>query len=160
MTLFADNLHGITGMDGIDENILRELERDARLTNLQLSERVGLSPSATSRRVSALERRGVIRGYRAIIDRSQVGQGFTAYIAVGLSVHNKAAQKGFEAAMRYAPEVKECHNIAGVFEYLLRVETADLTAYKRFHTEVLGTVPEVASITSYIVMESPKDLRG
>ncbi|NVK46054.1 MAG: Lrp/AsnC family transcriptional regulator [Rhodobacteraceae bacterium] len=147
-------------MDQIDEKILRELARDGRLSNLDLADRIGLSPSATSRRVSELERLGVIRGYRAVIDRDQVGQGFLAYIAVGLSEHNKASQKGFEAAMETAFEVKECHNIAGAFEYLLRVEAADLTAYKRFHTEVLGTVPNVASITSYIVMESPKDLRG
>ncbi|NIY80199.1 Lrp/AsnC family transcriptional regulator [Celeribacter sp. HF31] len=150
----------MTVMDQIDEKILRELARDGRLSNLDLADRIGLSPSATSRRVSELERLGVIRGYRAVIDRDQVGQGFLAYIAVGLSEHNKASQKGFEAAMETAFEVKECHNIAGAFEYLLRVEAADLTAYKRFHTEVLGTVPNVASITSYIVMESPKDLRG
>lgn len=147
-------------MDQIDEKILRELARDGRLSNLDLAERIGLSPSATSRRVSELERSGVIRGYRAVIDRDQVGQGFLAYITVGLSEHNKASQKGFEAAMESAFEVKECHNIAGAFEYLLRVEASDLNAYKRFHTEVLGTVPNVASITSYIVMESPKDLRG
>lgn len=153
-------LQDITVMDQIDEKILRELARDGRLSNLDLADRIGLSPSATSRRVSELERLGVIRGYRAVIDRDQVGQGFLAYIAVGLSEHNKASQKGFEAAMETAFEVKECHNIAGAFEYLLRVEAADLTAYKRFHTEVLGTVPNVASITSYIVMESPKDLRG
>ncbi len=153
-------LQDITTMDQVDEKILRELARDGRLSNLDLADRIGLSPSATSRRVSELERSGVIRGYRAVIDRDQVGQGFLAYITVGLSVHNKASQKGFEAAMAAAPEVKECHNIAGVFEYLLRVEAADMNAYKRFHTEVLGTVPNVASITSYIVMESPKDLRG
>ena len=147
-------------MDIIDEKILQELERDGRLSNLDLADRVGLSPSATSRRVSELERAGVIRGYRAVIDRDRIGQGFLAYIAVGLSVHNKASQKGFERAMEGAREVRECHNIAGAFEYLLRVEAADLTSYKRFHTEVLGTVANVASITSYIVMESPKDLRG
>ena len=156
----GDFLPDITAMDQIDEKILRELARDGRLSNLDLADRIGLSPSATSRRVSELERLGVIRGYRAVIDRDQVGQGFLAYITVGLSVHNKASQKGFEAAMETAFEVKECHNIAGAFEYLLRVEAADLNAYKRFHTEVLGTVPNVAAITSYIVMESPKDLRG
>ncbi|SFI53182.1 Lrp/AsnC family transcriptional regulator [Celeribacter neptunius] len=147
-------------MDAIDEKILHALERDGRLSNLELAERVGLSPSASSRRVSELERSGVIRGYRAVIDRDRTGHGFLAYISVGLSMHNKASQKGFERAMEAAPEVKECHNIAGAFEYLLRVEAADLHSYKRFHTEVLGTVPNVAAITSYIVMESPKDLRG
>lgn len=147
-------------MDVMDDKILHELTRDGRLSNLELAERVGLSPSATSRRVSELERRGIIRGYRAVVDRERVGQGFLAYISVGLSDHSKASQKGFERAMDAAPEVKECHNIAGAFEYLLRVEAADMQGYKRFHTDVLGTVPNVAAITSYIVMESPKDLRG
>jgi DNA-binding Lrp family transcriptional regulator len=147
-------------LDAIDERILRELKRDGRLSNLALAERVGLSPSATLRRVQELERRGVIRGFRAVLDPQEVGRGYVVYVAVGLSDHGKAAQKGFEAAMAAAPEVAECHNIAGAFEYLLRVEARDLQAYKLFHTEVLGTVPAVRSITSYIVMESPKDERG
>ena len=147
-------------LDSIDERILRELRRDGRLSNLGLAEKVGLSPSATLRRVQELERRGVIRGFRAVLDPGQVGRGYVVYVAVGLSEHTKAAQKGFEAAMAAAPEVAECHNIAGAFEYLLRVEARDLAAYKAFHTEVLGTVPAVRSITSHIVMDSPKDERA
>jgi DNA-binding Lrp family transcriptional regulator len=147
-------------LDAIDERILRELTRDGRLSNLALAERVGLSPSATLRRVQDLERRGVIRGFRAVLDPQAVGRGYVVYVAVGLSEHSKAAQKRFEQAMMAAPEVVECHNIAGAFEYLLRVEARDLPAYKTFHTEVLGTVPAVRSITSYIVMESPKDERA
>ena len=150
----------MTKLDAIDDRILRELRRDGRISNLALSERVGLSPSATLRRVEALERRGVIRGFRAVLDPAQVGRGYVVYVAVGLSEHTKAAQKGFEAAMAAAPEVAECHNIAGAFEYLLRVEARDLPAYKLFHTEVLGQVPVVRSITSHIVMESPKDERA
>lgn len=150
----------MTDLDAIDQRILRELRRDGRLSNLALAEKVGLSPSATLRRVQELERRGVIRGFRAVLDPAQVGRGYVVYVAVGLSEHTKAAQKGFEAAMAAAPEVAECHNIAGAFEYLLRVEARDLAAYKTFHTEVLGTVPAVRSITSYIVMDSPKDERA
>jgi DNA-binding Lrp family transcriptional regulator len=147
-------------MDHIDDKILRTLERDGRLTNLQLADHIGLSPSATSRRVADLERSGVIAGYRAVIDRNKIGIGFLAYVTVGLSKHTKEAQLAFERAIARAPEVKECHNVTGVFEYILRVETADLTAYKTFHTDVLGVLPQVNSITSYIVMESPKDMRA
>mgnify|MGYP005994430837 FL=1 len=147
-------------MDHIDDKILRTLERDGRLTNLQLADHIGLSPSATSRRVADLERSGVIAGYRAVIDRTKIGIGFLAYVTVGLSKHTKEAQLAFERAIARAPEVKECHNVTGVFEYILRVETADLTAYKTFHTDVLGVLPQVNSITSYIVMESPKDMRA
>ena len=146
-------------IDAIDQKILRELGRDGRISNVALAERIGLSPSACLRRVQELERSGVIRGYRVVTDPERMGRGFTAYVMVGLSVHTKAAQEGFERAMAIAPEVVECHNIAGAFEYLLRVESADLSGYKRFHTEVLGTQTHVTAITSYIVMGSSKDER-
>lgn len=146
-------------IDRISERILRELGRDGRISNLALAERVGLSPSACLRRVQALEAAGVIRGYRARIDRGRLGQGFLAYVTVGLSTHTKAAQEAFERAMAAAPQVRECHNVTGSVEYILRVEAHDLTAYKAFHTEVLGTLPQVTSITTYVVIGSPKDER-
>ncbi|MCL4156596.1 UNVERIFIED_CONTAM: hypothetical protein GTU68_002822 [Idotea baltica] len=144
----------------MNARILRELQRDGRISNLALADKVGLSPSACLRRVQDLERRGVITGYRASLDPVQTGQAYVVYVAVGLSEHSKAAQEGFEAAMARFDEVTECHNIAGAFEYLLRVETADLASYKTFHTDRLGTVPSVRSITSYMVMGSPKDMRA
>lgn len=147
-------------MDQINENILRELSRDGRLSNIDLSERVGLSPSACLRRVQDLEKRGVIKGYRAVLDRDKMGAGFVAYIAVGLSDHSKASQEAFERSIARAKEVRECHNITGTVEYMLRVECADLPSYKYFHTEILGVLPQVNSITSYIVMGSPKDERA
>lgn len=150
----------MTKFDLIDRNILRELGRNGRLSNLSLAERVGLSPSACLRRVQELERSGVIKGYRAVLDREALHGGFTAYIAVGLATHTKAAQTAFEQAMQASPEVRECHNVTGTVEYLLRVEVADLRAYKAFHTEVLGTLGEVRLLTSYIVLASPKDERG
>lgn len=145
--------------DEINQHILRELSRDGRISNLELADRVGLSPSACLRRVQDLEREGVIAGYRAVLDRSKLGIGFVAYVTVGLNQHNKASQEAFESAISRAPEVIECHNITGTIEYLLRVEAADLVAYKTFHTDVLGVLPQVHSITSYVVMESPKDER-
>ena len=147
-------------MDDIDDKILQELQRDGRISNLDLAERVGLSPSACLRRVATLERSGVIAGYRAVLNRTALGVGFTAYVTVGLNSHTKASQEAFERAMARAPEVVECHNITGAVEYLLRVEAADLKAYKSFHTDVLGTLPQVHAITSYVVMGSPKDERG
>ena len=147
-------------IDPKDDRILRELTRDGRVSNTELAERVGLSPSACLRRVQELERIGVIKGYRAVLDRDAMGAGFVAYIAVGLSDHSKAAQEAFEKSISGARQVRECHNITGAVEYMLRVEVADLAAYKHFHTEVLGTLPQVSAITSYIVMGSPKDERG
>ncbi|WP_338551193.1 Lrp/AsnC family transcriptional regulator [Roseovarius phycicola] len=147
-------------MDHINEQILHELQKDGRLTNLELADRVGLSPSACLRRVQDLEKRGVIVGYRAKLDRAKTGIGFVAYTTVGLNSHTKDSQQAFERAMSIAPEVVECHNITGSVEYLLRIEVADLTAYKAFHTDVIGTLPQVNAITSYVVMGSPKDMRA
>lgn len=152
-------LQSMTDHDEITRKILRCLQTDGRISNLDLAARVGLSPSACLRRVQELERRGVIQGYRARLDLDQVGRGYVVYVAVGLSEHTKAAQEAFERAMNAAPQVAECHNVAGVFEYLLRVETADMAAYKAFHTDHLGTVPHVRSIQSFMVMGTAKDER-
>jgi Lrp/AsnC family transcriptional regulator, leucine-responsive regulatory protein len=147
-------------LDDINHRILRELTRDARQSNLDLAARVGLSPSACLRRVQDLERSGVIKGYRAILDPAKLGVGFVAYVTVGLNTHTKAAQEAFERAVSRAPEVRECHNITGTVEYLLRIEAADLADYKHWHTDVLGVLPQVQSITTFVVMGSPKDDRA
>ena len=147
-------------LDAINQRILQELARDGRISNLVLAERAGLSPSACLRRVQEMERAGIITGYRAVLDRAKLGAGFTAYVAVGLSDHTKHSQEAFEKAISRATEVRECHNVTGAVEYLLRVEVADLAAYKRFHTDILGTLPQVLAITSYVVMSSPKDERA
>ena len=150
----------MTKIDATDQRILRILAREGRLPNLDLAARIGLSPSACLRRVQELERKGVITGYRASIDPAKTGITFTAYITVGLNQHTKAAQEAFERAMARAPEVRECHNITGAVEYLLRVEAADLVAYKHFHTEILGALPQVERLTTHVVMGSPKDDRA
>ena len=150
----------MTGIDEIDRKILRELTRDGRISNLALADRVGLSPSACLRRTAALEEKGVISGYRAVLNPEKMGVGFVAYVMVGLSQHTKAAQNAFERAMAQAQDVRECHNITGNVEYLLRVETEDLPSYKQFHTEKLGVVPSVRQIQTHVVMGSPKDERS
>lgn len=146
--------------DKLNERILQELTQNARISNLDLADRIGLSPSACLRRVQELERSGVIKNYRAVLDQTALGREFTAYVAIGLSDHSKASQESFELAIQDAPDVRECHNITGTFEYLLRVEVADLVAYKAFHSKVLGGLPQVNTITSYVVIDSPKDERG
>ncbi|CUH83528.1 Lrp/AsnC family transcriptional regulator [Thalassovita mediterranea] len=146
--------------DRINDKILQELSRDGRLSNLELADRVGLSPSACLRRVQELERSGVIQGYRAVISPAARDVGFVAYMTVGLNLHTKQAQEAFERSIALAPEVRECHNITGTVEYLLRVEARDLVDYKRFHTDVLGTLDQVNSITTFVVMGSPKDERA
>ena len=144
----------------INLRILRVLEKDGRISNTDLAQKVGLSASACLRRVQELERSGVIKGYRAVLDRTAMGAGFTVFATIALSDHQKKSQRDFEKAVTAAPEVRECHNVTGNFEYILRIEVADLAAYKKFHMNVLGTVPLVRGITSYIVMESVKDDRA
>ncbi len=160
MRVFAKYLQQMAKIDEIDHRILRALTADARQSNLHLADKVGLSPSACLRRVQELERSGVIKGYRAVLDPAKLGLGFLAYVTVGLNSHTKAAQEAFERAMSRAAAVVECHNITGTVEYLLRVETADLAAYKHFHTEILGVLPQVNAITSFVVMGSSKDMRA
>lgn len=146
-------------LDRINEHILQILQKDGKITNTVLADKVGLSPSACLRRVQELEANGVISGYRAVIDGHKLGINFTAYVQIGISPHTKAAQLEFENAMKVAPEVVECHNVAGTFEYLLRIETNDLASYKNFHSEVFGNILVVSTITTLVVMDSPKDER-
>jgi Lrp/AsnC family transcriptional regulator, leucine-responsive regulatory protein len=145
--------------DALDERILQALMADASLPNVRLAEKVGLSPSACLRRVQDLERAGVISGYRAQISRKHLGRNLLAYMLVGLSSQSKAVHDAFERAMGASHQVVECHNVTGNFEYLLRVEVVDLDAFKHFHTEVLGGLPDVTVITTYVVMATPKDQR-
>ena len=150
----------MTKLDRYNNRILHELQRDGRISNIELAERIGLSPSACLRRMQELERSGVISGYRAVINYEALGVGLVAYIAVGLSDHTMPSQEAFETAMQQCPEVRECHNVTGLVEYILRVEVADIAAYKAFHADVLGSLLQVNSITTYMVLDSPKNERG
>ncbi|MAT35247.1 MAG: AsnC family transcriptional regulator [Ponticaulis sp.] len=147
-------------MDAINERILSELEVDGRVSNAELASRVGLSASACLRRVQELERSGIIKSYRAVLDRSKLGTAMTVFVMVGLGGQLKKDAQAFEQAMARAPEVRECHNITGSVEYLLRVEVGSLEAYKSFHSDTLGMLPQVRSITSHFCLDSAKDLRA
>ncbi|MDG1121749.1 MAG: Lrp/AsnC family transcriptional regulator [Glaciecola sp.] len=147
-------------LDKFDNIILHTLSNEGRISNSKLAEKVGLSPSACLRRVKELENSKIIKGYRAILNREALDRNFLAYVTVGLSNHGIKSHKEFEKEILNASEVTECHNLAGAFEYLLRVEVKNTSDYKKFHAEVLGSLPQVNSITTYLVMDSPKDERG
>lgn len=146
-------------LDSINSQILSVLEKDGRISNIDLASKVGLSPSACLRRVQELERSGVIKGYRAVIDRAVIGEAITIFVTVGLSGQLKKHAQDFERAMKATAHVKECHNITGSVEYLLRVEVQDLATYKEFHSNVLGVLSQVSSMTSHICLGSAKDVR-
>lgn len=147
-------------LDQINRNVLHELESDARISNIELAGKVGLSPSACLRRVQELERTGVIQGYRAVISPAVRRAEITAFVLVGLSEHLKKDAAAFERAMERSAMVRECHNLTGSVEYLLRAEVPDLKAYKTFHADILGTQSQVHGITSCICLASPKDERA
>ena len=136
------------------------LSSDGRISNIELAKKVGLSPSACLRRVQELENTGVIQGYKAQLNPQALGREFLAYVTVGLSDHTLKSPKAFEQAINRSDDVTECHNITGGFEYLLRVEVSGMKHYKKFHAETLGALPQVSSITTYVVIESTKDQRG
>jgi Lrp/AsnC family transcriptional regulator, leucine-responsive regulatory protein len=146
----------ISDIDQFDEKLLRALEQDGRTTSIELAEAIGLSPSSCQRRQRELERRGVIRGYRADIDPAVLGHSFAVFAAVQLERHVGGEVQSFQKAVIQLPEVLEVHHIAGAFDYLLRIAVADLASYEIFHADRLTALPGVAHITSYVVMSRLK----
>ncbi|WP_214322437.1 Lrp/AsnC family transcriptional regulator [Nonomuraea sediminis] len=147
-------------MDRIDRRILRELEEDGRLSNTELADRVGLTPSPCLRRVRALEESGVIRGYRALLDGAAVGAGFLSFVTVVMRYEDHDTIAEFERTVAEIPEVVEAHRLFGDPDYLLRIAVADLEAYERLRTDVLLNLPGVAQLTSHLAMKSVKPDRG
>jgi Lrp/AsnC family transcriptional regulator, leucine-responsive regulatory protein len=145
-----------TALDDIDRRILARLQDNARLTNVELAEAVGLSPSPCLRRVRDLEGSGVIRRYVALLDPATVGLPVSVFVNVTLERQIEAALERFEAAILKRPEVMECYLMTGDADYLLRVVTADLSAYERFLVEHLTRVPGVASIKSSFALKQVK----
>ncbi|MDH3669107.1 MAG: Lrp/AsnC family transcriptional regulator [Paracoccaceae bacterium] len=135
-------------MDAIDQKIIAELQRDGRLTNQELSERVGLSPSPCLRRVRNLEKAGVIKGYNANIDQERYGLPINVFVSIRLERQTDAALKAFERGVEGLDEVMECYLMTGSRDYLLRVVSDSLKSYERFVREVLSALPGIASIES------------
>ena len=135
-------------LDQIDHAILRYLQEDARITNADLAEKVGLSPTPCLRRLRRLETEGIIKGYHAELNREALGVNVTVIILVKLEREDDNTLREFEAAIKKRPEVMECYLMTGDADYLLRVVVPDLDAYQRFLMERLTRVPGVASIKS------------
>ena len=140
-------------LDAIDRQILENLQNDARMRNVELAEKVGLSPSPCLRRVGNLEETGVIRGYATLVDAEAVGLPVSVFVSVTLEKQIEKALEKFEKEIRARPEVMECYLMTGEADYLLRVGTADLGAYERFLIERLTRIPGVASIKSSFALK-------
>lgn len=133
-------------MDTKGRQIVRLLQQDGRLTNQDLAERVGLSPSPCLRRVRLLEQAGVIQGYGAIVDQQRYGLPVTAFIRVRLERHARDLVQQFEEAIRQLDEVMDCHLLTGDADYLLRVIVADLESYERFIRRKMHAIAGIASL--------------
>ncbi|MGW3993145.1 Lrp/AsnC family transcriptional regulator [Amycolatopsis sp. NPDC004772] len=143
-------------MDRIDLAILAELQGNARLSNAELAEKVGLTQSPCLRRVRQLERNGTIRGYHARLDHDTLGCGFEVFVDVLMRRQDHATIADFERELTALPEVLEAHRLFGEPDYLLRVAVADIAAYERFFTDVLSALPGIANLTSRLTMKKVK----
>jgi len=143
-------------LDAIDRRIVAALQADARLSNVELAEKVGLSPSPCLRRVRRLEKAGYIEGYRAALRRERVGLGFSAFLGVKIDGHANERAQTFEKAVTAMPEVISCHLVSGEADYFLEVVVPDLEHYQRFLVGKLLNLPIVREVRSNIAIQTLK----
>jgi len=143
-------------IDRLDRRILDLLQRDGRLSHVELAERIGLSPTAASERVKRLTREGYLTGYRATLDPHRLGRGLLVFVEVLLDRTTPDVFDLFATAAQKSPEVLECHMVAGGFDYLLKTRVADMAAYRGFLGEVVAQFPGVRETRTYVVMEEVK----
>ncbi len=135
-------------LDQIDHKILRHLQENARITNAELAEKVGLSPTPCLRRLRRLESDGVIRGYHTEVNREALGVNVTVIILVKLEREDDKTLRDFEAAIKQRPEVMECYLVTGKFDYFVRVVIPTLAAYETFLSETILRMPNVETVES------------
>ena len=143
-------------MDKIDISIIRALQQNGKLTNQELSDKIGLSPSPCLRRVRILENNGTIRGYSASVDQKAYGLPITIFVHIRLQSHTGEVVQKFEQSVRDLENVLECYLLAGSDDYLLRVALADLEEYNEFLREKIHKIPGIASIDSHFAVDEIK----
>ena len=144
-------------LDLFDRKIVSTLASAGRITTVELANRVGLSPSACTRRLQALEAAGVLRGYRAMVDGAAIGLGITAFVEITLERQNDDALRAFEQALAKCPNVLSCHLMSGSSDYLIRVAARDLSDFEHLHANVFGHLPGVARIESKFALREAID---
>ncbi|WP_181708216.1 Lrp/AsnC family transcriptional regulator [Chthonobacter rhizosphaerae] len=145
-------------LDAIDRRILSALQRDARLSNVDLAAEVGLSPSPCLRRVRLLEEAGVITDYRALLDRTAIGLGLTVFVGIKVDRHDDAHATAFREAVAALPQVVSCHLVSGESDFLLQIVLPDLAAYERLLLDTLLKLPGVKDIRSNFVLNTVKSM--
>lgn len=144
-------------IDSFDRAILDILSADGRISITELSGRIGLSKTPTQARLRRLEADGVITGYRAILDPIRIGRDHVAFVEVKLTDTREAALSAFNAAVRKVPEIEQCHMLAARFDYLLKVRTQDMSAYREVLAERISTLPHVAHTSTFVAMQAVKE---
>lgn len=147
----------IEALDSVDITILRHLQQDARLTIKEISREVNLSSTPVFERIKRMEREGFIKRYVTILDAEKMHKGFVVFCSVKLSPLNKKVAHEFCNTIKEIPEVTECYNISGRFDYLLKVHSPDMKYYQEFVLNVLGQLPMLGSLESTFVMEEIKN---
>ena len=145
-----------TTLDAIDRRILRTLQKNGRISNVDLANEVGLSPSPCLRRVKLLEESGVIDRYAAILNAAELGLGLTVFVRVWFKTQDGEMTRKFAETVRQYPEVMECYLTTGECDAILRVVTTDLHAYWRFQADHLTRIPSVQSVKTDVPMETIK----
>jgi DNA-binding Lrp family transcriptional regulator len=143
--------------DTIDWKILRELQREGRVTNVDLADRVGLSPPPTLRRVQALEEAGYVTGYRAQLDRNKLDYGVKLFAAIGLKSQAQSEMQVFERQAKTWPIVRECYAVSGAADFMLVCVARDLNAMQAFVTGALSKAPNVDSVKTSLILHVAKD---
>lgn len=144
-------------IDDMDRKILAVLSRDGRLPVTSLAAEVGLSKTPCQQRLKRLQADGVITGFRAEVNPRMLGLDNVAFVELKLSDTREAALQAFNAAVRRVPEIEQCHMIAGAFDYLLKVRTRNMRAYRTVLGEVISNLPHVESSSTHVSMEAVKD---
>ena len=144
-------------LDRLDRKILKLLQEDGRITTVDLADKVGLSPTAASERVKRLFRERYVLGFRAMLDPKKLGRGLLIFIEVSLDKTTPDVFERFADAVKRAPEVLECHMVAGGFDYLIKTRVADMASYRSFLGDVLLSLPGVRESRTYAVMEEVKN---
>jgi len=145
-----------TQFDDLDRKILKALQRDGRISNVDLAQQISLSPAATYERVRRLQNEGVITGYAARLDPSKLNRGLLIFVQITLDHTNEHVFEEFARMVRIVPDILECHMVAGGFDYLIKARVRDMKAYRNFLGRTLSQLPGIRQTHTYTVMEEVK----
>ncbi|KID56936.1 leucine-responsive transcriptional regulator Lrp [Pseudoalteromonas luteoviolacea] len=149
-----------TQLDRTDRKILVELQKDGRISNVELAKRIGLSATPCLERVKKLEREGFIKGYKAVVDPVKLGQGLLVFVEVTINKNSPDVFERFNEAVKQHDEIIECHLVSGNFDFLLKTRVTDMSEYRGVLGEILLKLPNINESRTYVVMEEVKGEEG